>query len=109
EADAKRVRDRRTEDEPARFHSHHDVDRLTPDLRKEPVDGALERVAVLEHRRDVLEQDARLREVRDIADAPAEVLRGDESHGETLAGASMRRGRAPDDHVMSTTCVSLTI
>ena len=75
EANTELVRDRRAEDEAARLHADDDVDVALPHPLHEPVDGRLERLAVLEERRDVLEQDARLGEVGDVADARREVLR----------------------------------
>src|SRR5206468_9355782 len=67
ETDAELVGDGRGEDEPAGLHAHNDVDLFPADLREEAVDRGRERVAILEERSDVFEEDPRLRKVGDVA------------------------------------------
>src|SRR4029079_5293846 len=71
--DRELVSDRRREDEPSRFHADDDVDLLISDLREQPVDRGSERLAVLEKRGDVLEEDSRFRKVWDVADTRSKV------------------------------------
>src|SRR6266540_4264339 len=63
EPDAEVVGDGGAEDEAPRLHADDDVDVARADALHEPVDSGLERIAVLEERRDVLEEDPRLGEV----------------------------------------------
>ncbi len=72
--DAKLVRDRRGEDESARLHANDDVYLLVADLGQQSVDRRRERVAFLEERGDVLEEDPGLRKVGNIADLAGEMV-----------------------------------
>ena len=68
EAAAQPVRERAAEDEPARLGAEHEI--RPPRLRPlgEPLDRLVQRRRVCEQRHDVLEDDPRLGEVRDVAD-----------------------------------------
>ena len=61
---------------PARLHAHDDVHLLVPVGLEHEVDRLLVGGRVLEQRRDVVEQDAGLREVGDLADLRAKRLGG---------------------------------
>jgi hypothetical protein len=71
--DAELVRERRAEDEPARLGPQDDVGLERPRERGELVDGLPERLRVRTQRHDVLEDDARLREARDVADERTQI------------------------------------
>ena len=60
----------------------------------EPVDGRLERPGVGQQRRDVLEQDAGLGEIRDVADVVAEVDRSVRGHSGRAPSLDPGRGGA---------------
>jgi hypothetical protein len=64
-------RHRRAEDEAAGLHADHDVDVLVLEGLGHELDGLAERGGVPKERRDVVEQDARLGEVGDLADLGA--------------------------------------
>ena len=68
EARAELVGHRRGEDEAARLDADDGVDLLPLELGGERVDDPAEALGVLQERRDVVEVDARLREVRHLAD-----------------------------------------
>ena len=68
EAGAERERDRRGEDEAARFDADDLGDRVPIERRASSSVAARNAVGVAEQRRDVAEHDARLREVGDVAD-----------------------------------------
>ena len=76
EARAELDRHRRAEDEAARLHADDDVDLLAPVGLEHEVDRLAVRGRILQQRRDVVEQDPRLREVRDLADLLAKRLGG---------------------------------
>ena len=76
EAGAELVGQRRAEDEAARLHADHEVDLRAADLLGHAVDHLAERVRLLEERGDVVEADARLREVGDLADEAAQIVDG---------------------------------
>jgi hypothetical protein len=86
---------RGAEDEAARFHAHDDVDLLVGERRRHEVDGLLVGHWFLEQRRDVVEQDARLREVGDLADELPQVVGGGDGHRRSLVGAERRSQSRP--------------
>ena len=63
---------RRPQNEAARLGRHHIVDLARAGVLGELVDREAERLGVEEERRDVLEDDPRLREVRDVLDVVLE-------------------------------------
>ncbi len=89
EAGVELVGHRRAEDEAARLHADHDVDRFTGVRRKHQVDRLAIRRGVLEQRGDVVKEDAGLREVGDLADLRAQLLG---RHG--IEASIERRARA---------------
>ena len=102
EARVQLVRHRRREDEPARLHAHDDVDLLVAVRLEHQVDRLLVGRGVLEQRRDVVEQDAGLREVGDLADLRAKRLGG--HRGRDLRwwrARGRRRARAGEQRVAS--------
>jgi hypothetical protein len=66
EAHAEVARQRAAEDEAARLGGDHEVDVELARVLAEPRDGRVERCGVQQERRDVLEDDPRLREVVDV-------------------------------------------
>ena len=90
------LRDRRAEDEAARLRAEHEVRLALRRPRRELVDRLRERLGVEQERRDVLEADARLREVRDLADAALQVDRAVSCADESTDVARRRAvGTAP--------------
>jgi hypothetical protein len=69
------ARERRPDQEPARLGADDHVDAERPCVLGQRGDGRVEPSRVGEDRRDVLEADARLREVGDLADQRAQVDR----------------------------------
>src|SRR5207247_105242 len=65
---------RRAEDEPTGFHPNDDVDLLRAVWLEHQIDTLPERGGVLQEGRDVVEEDAGLRKVRDLADPGTELL-----------------------------------
>src|SRR5690349_14861116 len=76
EADLQPVRQRRAEDEAARLDRHHPVEPAPPQPRLHGVEHVLERAGVREDRRDVLEDDAGLGKVGNVADQRADAVDG---------------------------------
>src|SRR3954454_767050 len=74
DARAEVIGDRGPEDEPAGLDPDHLVDVAAPEVDDDQVDDRRERDRVREHRRDVLEDDARLGEIRDVADQRFDLL-----------------------------------
>src|SRR5215831_104323 len=81
--------ERAAQDEAARFDPDDDVDALGLVAPGERVDDELERGAVLEKGRDVLEEDAFRREVLDVADLPLEL--GDVHRPPSYLNAAVRQ------------------
>lgn len=67
EGKAERDRDRRAKDEPSALNSDDHVRLALSRVVDQQVDDLFESVRMLEDRRDVLEDDARFREIRDVA------------------------------------------
>src|SRR5439155_13759978 len=73
EAGADRAGDGAAEDESTRLRGRDDVDIALGGELGNAIDRLAERLRLKQERRDVAEDDARLREVRDVADVFAEV------------------------------------
>ena len=74
EAGSELVGQRRAEDEAAGLHPDDEVDLLAAHLLRHAVDHLAEGVGPLEEGRDVVEPDARLREVGHLADEAAQIV-----------------------------------
>jgi len=71
---AEAVGHRTAENEPPALDAHDDVDARPGKRRREALDGGPEPFRVAKQRRDVVEENARLREIRDVPDAALEEL-----------------------------------
>src|SRR5262249_53351948 len=92
--DAERVGQRRADDEAARLDTEHHVGRAAIALGQ-VVDGPSERRPVGQQRRDVLEDDARLGEVRNVADVALQLHAHPPPPPNSVSGAPGSRARKP--------------
>src|SRR5262249_17422654 len=87
ESGAQRIGDSGSEDESARFDSYDTIHAMSREVVAERVDDRAETAGMLEQRRNVVEEDSRLRIVGDLADQSCErACGGGINGGQTLQG-----------------------
>ena len=88
EADSELVGQGRAEHEATRLDAYDGVDRFSVERLRHELNAGAEGFDVGEERRDVLEEDALLREVRHVADARAQVAQAIIAHRSSLDPAT---------------------